>query len=91
MAERDREYLQKLETGSNFSTEEIGEFARVLKKQGADAETFKKFEGELLRNLNNLTELELRKVISLIISKNNKGYLRSDIVVDSLSEKLDLI
>ena len=91
MSERDREYLLKLKTGSNFTREEIGEFARVLKKHGGDSDIFKKFEGELLKNLNNLTELELRKVISLIISENNKEYLRSDAIVNLLSEKLDLI
>ncbi len=91
MAERDREYLLKLKTESNFTQEDIGEFARVLKKHGGDADLFKKFEVELLKNLNNLTELELRKVISLIISEKNRGYLRSDAIVDILSEKLDLI
>lgn len=89
--ERDNEIMQNLQNGSNFSVEEIGEFARVLKKQGGDAELFKKFEGEMLKNLNSFTEIELRKVISLIISENNRGYLRSDSVIDTLSERLDLI
>lgn len=91
IAEREMALLEKLRNSSNFTKEDMGEFARVLKKTNFDKELWQKFEKELPKHVNNFDEFELRKVISLSLSANNNGVLTSDDVVDSLSNRLDAI
>jgi len=91
IAEREMALLEKLRSSSNFSKEDIGEFARVLRKTNFDKELWQKFEKELPKHVYNFDEFEIRKVISLSISANNNGFLTGDDVVDSLSSRLDAI
>jgi len=91
IAERESALLEKLRSSSNFSKEEMGEFARVLKKANFDKDLWQKFEIELPKHVKSFNELELRKVISLSLSQNNNGMLTSDDVVNMLSSRLDAI
>jgi len=91
IAERESALLEKLRSNTNYSKEEMGEFARVLKKTNFDKELWQKFEKELPKHVINFDEFELRKVISLSLSANNQGVLTSDDVIDSLSSRLDAI
>ena len=89
--ERDYLILEKLRNGSNFSKDEMSEFARVLNKNLYQPELWQKFEKELPNHINNLDQLEIRKVISLVLSKNNHDSLQSEDILKSLSKRLDLI
>lgn len=91
IAERESLLLEKLRSSSNFTKEDMSEFARVLKKSNFEKDLWQKFEKELPKHVKNFDELELRKVISLSLSANNNGFLTSDDVVDSLSSRLDAI
>jgi len=91
IVERENTILEQLRSGTNFTKEEISEFARVLKKINFDKDLFQKFENELPKHIKSFNELELRKVISLCLSSNNNGMMQSEEIVDSLSERLDAI
>ncbi len=91
IAEREKSILENLRKGTNFTKEEMGEFARVLKKSNFERDLWVKFESELPKHIGNFDELELRKVISLSLSSNNNGMMQNDNVIDTLSERLDLI
>lgn len=91
IAERDNTLLEKFRTGSNFTKDEMGEFARVLNKSDFQLDLWQKYEKELPKHIKNFDELELRKAISLVISKKNQGVMQGDDIVDSLSARLDLL
>jgi len=91
IVEREKSMLDKLRNGSNFSQEEMGEFARILKKSNFEKELWQNFEKELPKYISNFDEFELRKIISLTLSANNNGMMQNDSIIDSLSDRLDVI
>lgn len=91
IAERESSLLEKLRSSSNFTKEEMGEFARVLKKSNFDNELWQKFQNELPKHVENFDQFEVRKVISLSLAANNNGVSTSDEIVGLLSQRLDTI
>ncbi len=84
ISQRNREFLQRVESSSSYTQSDFSNYLRVLNQNGT--QSYDSFQRELPKHLSQLDSSDLRKVIS-IISKEKS--LQTDEIAKQIKYRLE--